>query len=154
MNLSWQGLTVMLLISIIHSLKLETLFFLWNYIPASHYMQGRVTFDENGTIFQDRIRLLQYRRQSNGKNESKWDNPHIIIIYINPLNVPQGLSERGLDMLTEILSLYSLMREGKMTSLYSQVSWLCSQTLSLTYPFQCFWHHNNFCFPKRTLIQS
>ena len=30
-------------------------------------VQGRVKFDENGTFFQDKIRLLQYRRLSNSE---------------------------------------------------------------------------------------
>jgi len=30
-----------------------------------------VRFDENGTVFQDRIRLLQYRRQSSGEKRKE-----------------------------------------------------------------------------------
>ena len=33
-------------------------------------IQGRVRFDANGTVFQDRIRLLQYRRLSNSEKRT------------------------------------------------------------------------------------
>ena len=34
---------------------------------ACYIIQGQVRFDANGTVFQDRIRLLQYRRHSNSE---------------------------------------------------------------------------------------
>ena len=56
------------------------------------HVQGRVRFDENGTVFQDRIRLLQYRRQSNSEEYynrlcrrqlgSKYSNFSIVFIQL------------------------------------------------------------------------